>query len=33
MASVEKSVKERYAAAASAPEVALCCPLITIANT
>ena len=27
MASVEKSVKERYAAAASAPEVALCCPV------
>lgn len=27
MASVEKSVKERYAAAASAPEAALCCPV------
>ena len=27
MASVEKSVKERYAAAAAAPEAALCCPV------
>lgn len=27
MASVEKSVKERYAAAAQAPEAALCCPV------